>query len=186
MKRKKAGLIIMGLFILLSMNFYARAQQPKRTFFLVEVGGLFARNTEGQPWDLQQIHHNGKYVVGRVGLAYSLVVEKFDWFLAVGPAILTSGKPSKTFLTATTGFTMRFTSPWWVGVGLTYATKETEKDWDETDFHLTANTGFDVIKSNSSIGSIFFEWEHPMRYAHARGKGGSHWFKAILGIRYLF
>jgi len=188
MKSKKVVFIIMGLFIFLSLTSYSRAQEPKRTFILVEAGGLFARNTEGQPWEPLEIrtHHNGKYGVVRVGVVYRLIPGKFDWFLAVGPAILTSGAPSKTFFTFTSGFTMHFVPPWWLGVGANYATKETEGDWDETDFHLVVNTGIDVYRTESKIGSIFFEWQHPARYLHARGKGGSQWFKAILGIRFLF
>jgi len=185
MESKKVIFVMIGLLMFFSLSSFSNAQQPKRTFILAEVGGLFCPNAEGQPWELTQVHHNGKYIVGRVGLVYGLVPEKFDWFIATGPAILTSGAPSKTFFTATTGFYMHYHVALF-GVGLTWATKETEEDWDETAFHLTANIGAEVFKTESSIASIFFEWQHPMRYSHARGKGESDWFKAIVGVRYLF
>ena len=185
MKLKKTVIIIMGLFIFFSLSSYARAQEPKRTFILVEAGGLLAGNAEGQPWEAAQVKHNGKYLVGRVGLVHWLVPDKFDWFLAVGPAILTSGAPSKTFLTATSGFTMHYSKAF-LGVGLTFATKETEGDWDETYFHLTANIGVDVFEMGSGKGALFLEWQHPMRYKHAKGKGGAEWYKAIVGVRFFF
>ena len=186
MKIKKGVLIGLGLLILITWVSDVNAQETKRRFWIAEVGGLWAGNQEGQPWELDAVKHNGKYAVGRVGLSYGLVPGKFDWVLVAGPAILFTGAPSKSFFTATTTFKMRFTNLWWLGAGITYATKETEGDWDETDWHLTANTGFDISKSDSRIIAIFFEWQHPMRYAHARGKGGSCWFKALLGFQLSF
>lgn len=185
MKAKKVIFFTLVLLVIFCLSSHMEAQESKRTFILVEVGGLLAGNAEGQPWEASQIQHNGKYFIGRVGLVHWLVPDKFDWFLAVGPAILTSGAPSKTFLTATSGFTMHYSGVY-LGVGLTVATKETEGDWDETYFHLTANIGVDVFEMGSGQGSIFFEWQHPMRYKHARGKGGAEWYKAIVGVRILF
>ena len=186
MKSKGAVFIIMGLFIFLSLSSYARAQEPKRTFILAEVGGLFAPNAEGALWDPDKIKANGKYVLGRVGLVYVLKPGAFDWFVTGGGAVLAGGgEPSKSFFTVTTGFTGHY-SLWWAGLGVTYATEETLGDMDLTNFHLTVNTGIEVIKTQSSIGSIFFEWQHPMRYRIGQGRGGSLYFKAIGGFRYLF
>jgi len=186
MKGKRAVLIILGLVILFSLSSYADAQETKRRFWIAEIGGLWAGNQEGQPWEFDAFKHNGKYVLGRVGLSYALVPGKFDWILVAGPAIVFTGEPSKSFFTATTTFKMRFTSMWWIGTGITYATEETPGDWDETNWHLTANTGIDLGKTDSRIYTLFFEWQHPMRYAHARGKGGNSWFKAILGFQISF
>jgi hypothetical protein len=189
MKGKKAVLIILGLLILFSLSTNVDAQEAKRRFWIAELGGLWAGNQEGQPWEFDAVKHNGKYAVARVGLSYALVPEKFDWIFVVGPAILFTGgedDPSKSFFTATTTFKMRFTTTWWFGAGITYATAETDGDNDETNWHLTANTGIDLNKTDSRILTLFFEWQHPMRYAHARGKGGSCWFKAILGVQLSF
>jgi len=189
MKGKKLELIILALVILFSLVADLDAQDAKRRFWVAEIGGLWAGNQEGQPWEFDAVKHNGKYVLGRIGLSYALVPNKFDWILLAGPSILGSGgedDPSKSFFTATTTFKMRFTSLWWLGAGITYATEETEGDFDETNWHLTANTGIDLNKTDSRIFTIFFEWQHPMRYAHARGKGGSCWFKAVLGFQISF
>jgi len=186
MKSKRTVFIIMALFIFLSLSSYTRAQEPKRTFILAEVGGLFAPNAEGGLWDPDKITHNGKYVLGRIGLVYRLIPEAFDWFVTGGGAILAGGgEPSKSFFTVTTGFTGHVSS-WWLGLGVTYATEETPGDWDLTNFHLTFNTGIEVFKAESSIGSIFLEWQHPMRYRIGQGRGGSLYYKAIVGFRYLF
>ena len=185
MKSKRVVILIIGLFVFLSLSSYARAQEPKRMFILAEVGGLLAPNAEGGIWDPDKIKHNGKYVLGRVGLVYVLLPEAFDWFVSAGGAVITSGAPSKSFFTLTTGFTGHY-SLWWAGLGITYATEETPGDWDLTNFHLTINTGIEVIKTESSIGSIFLEWQHPMRYRIGQGRGGSLYYKAIVGFRYLF
>ena len=186
MKSRRTVIIIMGLFIFLSLNSYARAQEPKRMFILAEVGGLFAPNAVGGHFDPVKIKANGKYVLGRIGLVYGLIPEAFDWFVTGGGAILAGGgEPSKSFFTVTTGFTAHF-SLWWLGVGVTYATEETTEDWDLTNYHLTFNTGIEVFKSQSNIGSIFLEWQHPMRYRIGQGRGGSLYYKAIVGFRYLF
>ena len=186
MKSKRVIFIIMALFIFLSLSSYAKAQEPKRTFILAEVGGLFAPNAEGGAFEAEKIKHNGKYVIGQVGFVYRLIPEAFDWFVKGGGAALAGGgEPSKSFFTVTSGFTAHF-SLWWIGLGATYATKETTEDWDLTNYHLTMFTGIEVMKTESSIGSIFFEWQHPIRYRIAQGKGGSLYFKAIAGFKYLF
>ena len=185
LKSKKAVAIVICLFVFLSLSTYARAQEPKRMYILADVGGLFAGNAEGGEFDPDRFKHNGKYVLGRVGLVFSLVPGAFDWFIAAGGAMVTSGAPSKSFFTVTSGFTAHYTLLWF-SLGVTYATSETPGDWDLTDFHLTVNTGVEVFKSQSSIGSIFVEWQHPMRYSIGQGKGGSLYYKAIVGFRYLF
>ena len=185
MKSKKVLIVIMGLFIITSLCTYARAQEPKRMFILADVGGLLAGNAEGGEFDPDRFTHNGKYVLGRVGLVFSLVPGAFDWFIAAGGAVITSGAPSKSFFTITSGFTAHY-SLMWFSLGVTYATSETPEDWDLTDFHLTFDIGIEVFKSPSKSGSIFLEWQHPMRYSIGQGKGGSLYYKAIVGFRYLF
>ena len=154
-------------------------------FILAEIGGLLAGNAEGGEFDPDRFRHDGKYALGRVGLVYKIIPGAFDWFVAGGGAVITSGGPSKSFFTLTSGFTAHYSS-FGFSLGVTYATDETPGDWDLTNFHLTFGTMIDVIKSQSNTGSLVLEWQHPMRYSIGQGKGGSLYFKAIVGFRYLF
>lgn len=172
MKSKKVIFTILALFVFLSLSSFAQEANQKRFFLSAEAGYMLPKD-EGS---------YGSNLFGRVGFVYVIIPEVFDIYVRAGVAPTLKGDPWKTIFQTHFGFTMHY-GPGWLGFGTGY-NSESQEERDK--FFLHANIGLDVFTTGSSVGSIFFEVLHPMRYRVGEGLGFTRFHKLLFGIKFLF
>ena len=176
MKGKKVVIIFLALFIFLSLISYAESEEKKSFMALVDVGPLYTKDGDGT------------HVFGRFGLVWRLIPEAFDLIISGGVAPKLSGDLAKSYFSANFLLCAHFGRTFF-GFGAGYNTIETtdeDREQDETAFALIGNVGFDVIKTKSTIGSIFLEGHAPTRWRIGQGGGFSKFYKLMLGFRLQF
>jgi hypothetical protein len=142
--------------------------KEKRLYGLFDIGPSCARGS------------CSPYFVGRLGIAYMIVPQKFSLILEGGGALSLKGDPWKSFFMGQALLNYHF-NPAYIGAGLGLNTQVRE-DRDQTDIYLVGNIGYNVFNNYTTIGSIFFESQGPI----GEGRSFSKHYKFMLGFRLLF
>lgn len=139
----------------------------RRLFFLVEAGPFLARGS------------HGRYIAGRVGLLYKIVPDTVDFIISGGGGITLEDEPWKSLFMANLLFNVHAGAAFF-GAGAGFTTKV--KEDRNSDADLIGNIGFDIFKTHSSVGSLFFEGRAPV----GKGRKLSKHHKLMLGFRFIF
>lgn len=136
--------------------------------FLIEGGpGLLKGTYTGMFW-------------ARAGVQVNLVLDTLDFILAAGGGIPVSGEPWKSIFMGNALLNLHAGQAY-LGAGLGFSTKEQETRKGGID--LVGQLGFNLFRSNDSIGSIFGELRAPV-ITEDRSFEKHH--KLLLGFRYIF
>ncbi|HSQ35323.1 MAG TPA: hypothetical protein VLQ89_04945 [Candidatus Binatia bacterium] len=136
--------------------------------FLIEGGpGLLKGTYTGMFW-------------ARAGVVVNIVVDTLDFILAAGGGIPVSGTPWKSIFMGNALLNLHLGQAY-LGAGLGFSTKEQETRKGGID--LVGQLGFNLFRSNDSIGSIFGELRAPV-ITEDRSFEKHH--KLLLGFRYIF
>lgn len=137
----------------------------KRSFFSGQVGPLFAKGS------------HGPFIFAKLDWHYFITPGKVDFTLAAGGALALKGDPWQSFFLADALINYHagpvFFGP---GVGFSSASRSDK----EAAFELVGNLGFDIFKTEKTIGALTFEF----RWPPSKDIGENH--KLLLGFRILF
>jgi hypothetical protein len=136
--------------------------------FLVSGGpGLLKGTYTGMLW-------------ARAGVLFNIAVEKLDFILSFGGGIPVKGDPWKSFIMGNALLNLH-AGPTYLAAGLGFSTKE--RVGRKGGIDLVGEVGFNIFRSNDSIGSIFGELRVPVITAD---RDFEHHHKLLLGFRYIF
>jgi hypothetical protein len=137
----------------------------KRDYVSIGVGPLFAKGS------------HGPYLFGEIDYFHWIAPNQADFTLAAGPAIALKGSPWKTFLMADATIHYHPT-PFFIGGGVGFSTAV--KEGRDTVFELVGDIGVDVFRTETTFGSLIFQFRWPA------GKDISDNHKFALGFRVNF
>ncbi len=136
--------------------------------FLIEGGpGLLKGTYTGMFW-------------ARLGVQANIVLDTLDFIVAAGGGVPVSGAPWKSIFMGNALLNLHLGQAY-LGGGLGFSTKEQETRKGGID--LVGQLGFNLFRSNDSIGSIFGELRAPV-ITEDRSFEKHH--KLLLGFRYIF
>lgn len=139
----------------------------KRFFFLVEAGPFLARGSRGA------------YIASRLGFLYKIVPDTVDFIISGGGALTLKEEPWKSVFMANLLFNVKSGSAFF-GAGAGFTTKV--KEGRNSDADIITNFGFNILNTQTSIGSIFFEVRAPV----GKELKFSKHHKLMLGFRIIF
>ncbi len=142
--------------------------REKRLFFFVEMGPLYARESDGI------------YATARFGVLYELFPYFIDFVFAGGGALALEKAPSQSFFLTHALLNFNFSRAF-IGLGVGYSTEVIEEG--NQDFEFVGQVGTYLFKHHCKTrGSIFFEYRGSLE----KNRPFSQTYKLMLGFRYLF
>jgi hypothetical protein len=138
--------------------------------FLIEGGpGLLKGTYTGMVW-------------ARAGMLFNISEDKLDFILTLGGGVPIKGEPWKSFFMGNALLNVH-AGPAYVAGGLGFSTKDCEREFKKGGIDLVGEVGFNLFRSNDSVGSIFGELRAPII---TEDRDFDHNHKLLLGFRYIF
>jgi len=138
--------------------------------FLIEGGpGLLKGTYTGMVW-------------ARAGLLFNISVDKLDFILTVGGGMPIKGDPWKSFFMGNALLNIH-AGPAYLAGGLGFSTKDCDREFKKGGIDLVGEVGFNLFRSDDSVGSIFGELRAPVI---TKDRPFEHNHKLLLGFRYIF
>jgi len=142
--------------------------REKRLFFFVEMGPLYARESQGI------------FAAARFGALYELFPHIIDLVFAGGGALALEKEPSQSFFLTHALLNFNFSRAF-IGLGVGYSTEVIEGG--NQDFEFVGQVGTYLFKHYCRTrGAIFFEYRGSLE----KNRPFSQTYKLMLGFRYLF
>ena len=121
-------------------------------------------------------------VWARAGVLFNISPEKLDFILTLGGGIPIKGDPWKAFFMGNALLNVH-AGPAYLAGGLGFSTKDCDRPLKKGGIDLVGEVGFNLFRSDDSVGSIFGELRAPI-ITEDRNFENNH--KILLGFRYIF
>lgn len=121
-------------------------------------------------------------VWARAGLLFNISPEKLDFILTLGGGIPIKGDPWKSFFMGNALLNVH-AGPAYLAGGLGFSSKDCDRPLKKGGIDLVGEVGFNLFRSDDSVGSIFGELRAPI-ITEDRNFENNH--KILLGFRYIF